>query len=492
MSVARKTTKNIVLFMLAQVASYGINFIFVIMTARYLGARDFGIFSFAIAFFGIFNILSDLGFRRLITKELARDRSLSARYLGNVSVIKMIMAVVMYALITLAMFLLKYPVVNIVVVEIIAASIFFRSFTDIYYAKFQSEQNLSYESYGLVMNALALLIGAALVIRLGASVVAFALVYSSAALLVFLYAGLVCYFRFGLPRWAADLGFWRAAFLQAAPYGLIGVFEVIYHWIDTVMLSLMQGDQVVGWYNVAYRLFLVTLFVPSAFNLAIYPVMSSYYLTARDKLALIHEKYYKYLTILGVALGLVITIYAPMVIRLFFGREYLPAAPALQILIWSAVTIYLNSAYVQLLVSADRQLEVTKAAGYAAVVNIILNIILIPRYSYIGASFATVFSEVMLTLAVMFAASKVPCRSPLKSFGRYLFLSAVAGAALVAAAVYFNGFLNHWAAMALALLCYFVVIFLSGALNRNDLDLLKKILANRGKGFLPVVDSAAE
>jgi len=70
-------------------------------TARYLGAEGFGILSFALAFTGIFGVFSDLGLSTLTVREVACDKTLASKYLGNIAVMKIILVVITFGLIAL-------------------------------------------------------------------------------------------------------------------------------------------------------------------------------------------------------------------------------------------------------------------------------------------------------------------------------------------------------------------------------------------------------
>jgi O-antigen/teichoic acid export membrane protein len=106
-----------------------------------------------------------------------------------------------------------------------------------------------------------------------------------------------------------DFGFWKAILKESWPYGLTGISGLFTPYVDTIMLSLIQGNLVVGYYRAAYRLMLITLFIPNAANMAIFPLMSRLYDLQRYFI-LINERYFKYMLILGVPLGFGTTILA--------------------------------------------------------------------------------------------------------------------------------------------------------------------------------------
>ena len=173
----------------------------------------------------------------------------------------------------------------------------------------------------------------------------------------------------------------------------MGILVTIYFWIDTVMLSLMKGDTVVGWYNAPYRLVYVLLFIPSAYFSSIYPVMSKFYKNSKSSLKFGYECSFRYMLLLAVPIGLGTTLLADKIILFIYGTNFTPSISGLQILIWAVVCSYLSHTPMYFFYSINKQGIYTKVVFFSMILNIILNLVLIPKMSYIGASIATVITE---------------------------------------------------------------------------------------------------
>jgi len=91
MNTVQRIAKNTGVLLVSQIASYILGFFFIMYTARYLSAEGFGILSFALAFTAIFAVFSDLDLSMLAVREVARDKSLAGKYLGNIAVMKVIL-----------------------------------------------------------------------------------------------------------------------------------------------------------------------------------------------------------------------------------------------------------------------------------------------------------------------------------------------------------------------------------------------------------------
>jgi len=277
-----------------------------------------------------------------------------------------------------------------------------------------------------------------------------------------------------------DWSFWKPTIKEALPFGLSGIFIMIYYWIDSVMLSLLQGDTVVGWYNASYRLVLVLAIIPSAILTSLFPLMSRFYESSEKSLRFSYEKSFKYLLIIAVPIGVGMTLLADRIILLVYGSEYTPSIIALQILIWSEVLIFLSIVFGNLLNSINKQIIVTRQTAIAAILNVIMNLLLIPRYSYVGASIATVATECFAFMFLLTHTSKmgynVANRTSLNTLLKIMTASLLMGSFIW----YFKN-LNLLILIALSTLIYLVIFYVIGGVDKDDILLAKQIILGKNK-----------
>ena len=305
MNTVQRIAKNTAVLFAANIVSKVLSFFYIMYTARYLGAEGFGILSFALAFTGIFSVFTTLGLGQLTIREVARDKSLAPKYLANISIIKFFLVSITFGLIAIVINLLGYPDQTIKVVYLITLSIIFSAFTGMFYSIFQAFEKMEYQSLGQILNSVLMLCGGLFAIKYGFSVIGFASLYFIASIIVLGYSFTILRWRFSNPNfnWSPqkieiDWSFWKSTIKEALPFGLTGVFIMIYYWIDSVMLSLIKGNLEVGWYNVAYRLNLIPLIIPGIFNSVIFPVMARYFITSKAHLNQVYQRYFKYMVIL--------------------------------------------------------------------------------------------------------------------------------------------------------------------------------------------------
>jgi O-antigen/teichoic acid export membrane protein len=469
-----RIARNTFALFLSNAFVLALSFIYTMYVARYLGAANYGIISFALAFTGIFGIFTDLGLSQLAVRDIARDKGDVNKYLVNIAAIKLILVVATLLLIAVTVNLMGYDSTSIKVVYVIALSVAASAFTSLLNSIFQAYERLEYTSIGNAINSLALLSGALFSIFRGYDVVGFAFVYLFANLATLAYSIAVLVIEFFRPKLRIDRSFWGPVFKEALPFGLTGVFITIYYWTDSVMLSYMKSYEVVGWYNAAYRLMLILLVVPQVLSISIFPAMSQLYMNSREMLKFTQQRSFKYLALIGFPIGVGTTLLAEEIILLIFGTEYAQAAIALRILVWSSVCIFLSSSFNSLLRSSNRQTALMKITAFCAVENLILNWAAIPAYSYVGASITTVMTE--FTALALFAL--VTFRDGFwEPASLFALISKIALASLLMGGfVFFLKPLSLFLLVPLGAVFYFIVAYLLAVFDEDDKAIIRRAL----------------
>ena len=475
MSTIQKIAKNTSVMFIAQIMTYGLGFFITMYTAQYLGAEGFGILSLALSITAIFGIIGDMGLGTLMVREIARDKTTSNKYISNIALIKVILSLLMFTLIALTVNIIGYNKLVSTVIYLITISVVINAFGGVLTAIFQASERMEYLSGSTILNSVFMFLGTMIGIYYKLNVLFFASLYIIANSLVLIYIIIVYIKKFDLPKIEIDTKFWKPTIKEAWPFGITSLSGMLYTYIDSIMLSIMQGNEVVGWYSAAYRLMLITLFIPNAINTAVFPVMSRLYNSSRDSLTLMYEKYFKYMLIIGIPMGFGTTLLSDKIILLIFGQGYTQSIPALQILIWTMVFTFTGAAFVQLLQSINKQLIITKISMLCVVINVILNLILIPKFSFIGASFATLITEIVLVGYVLLISYKlgygISYKIVLKNLSKVLVATVV-----MSIFIWYLRSLSLFLLIFIGILIYFISLYLVKGIDEDDIFLIKEIL----------------
>jgi O-antigen/teichoic acid export membrane protein len=237
------------------------------------------------------------------------------------------------------------------------------------------------------------------------------------------------------------------------------------------MLSIFKGEVEVGYYNAAYRMILALLFIPTAFNVVIFPILSRQYAEPKELVSII-KKYFSIMISLGIAIAMGTTILADEFIGILYGSDYSPAVIVLQILAWSLAFTYINSPFVKLFESIDMQLLITKITGFSAAVNVLLNYLLIPKYSMVGASIATLLTEALVAISLILLSIKLG----------YFKLEYMKILKIIIGCLAFSAFLicqrdlNVITAIVCSILLYVGILYNFKVIDKEDISLIKSVL----------------
>ena len=482
MNTVQRIAKNTAILLVSTIISKVLGFFYVMYTARYLGAEGFGILSFALAFTGIFGVFADLGFNPLTVREVARDKSLAKKYLNNISVMKAILVTITFALIAIVINLLGYPEQTIKVVYLISLSVVFNSFTGMFYSVFQAFEKMEYQSLGQILNSALMLSGVMIVIKYNFTIIGFASLYLMASIIILGYSLVILRWKFSntffiwSPRKIEiDWSFWKTTILKSLPFAFGGIFLMIYFWIDRVMLSLMEGDTVVGYYSAAYNLVNVLSFIPSAFVMAIYPVMSNYFKSSGSSLSKIYQHSVKYMYMLALPIAVGTMLLSKRIIYIIYGSEFFPSTQALNILIWAEFFVFMNIILGQMLFSINKENKNMFNAGVGALLNVVLNLLLIPKMSFVGAAIATVTTELYFFIFAIYFISKAQYKSELsKVIPKPLLATLIMG-------LFVHYFIQTslFILIPISALIYFIILYLTGYWSDNDIKLIKQLLTSK-------------
>lgn len=472
MSAIRTLAKNTTVLLIASVINYILGFFTTLYTARYLGTEGFGILSLALAFTGIFGVFTDLGLGTLTVREVSRNKNLANKYIGNTAVMKLILALLTFGLVALVVYIIGYPKNVSNIIYFITFSVILTAFTGIFNSIFQAFQKMEYIAICTILNAVLMLIGVLIVAYYNLGIIILALLYFIVSGVILIVTFLIYSWKLFFPKIEVDLSFWKPTIKESLFFGLSSILIVIYFYIDSIMLSVMVGNSAVGIYNAAYKLIFVLLFIPNVFIVSIFPIMSQHFKSSKDILKLEYEKSFKYLFVIAVFIFVYGFVFADKIILVIYGTEYTLAVAALQILIGVIPIIFITSLFGNILGAIDRQRMVTFVAGLNALLNVVLNLILIPKFSYMGASAATVLTETLGFILMFIYISKYFLRL---SLTHNILKTTISGILLILFVYSLKISTNWMLAAILGLFTYILLVYILKIITNEDVEIFKKI-----------------
>ena len=397
---SERITGNTSYYMIALTTQKILAFVYFILIARFIGAEDIGSYALAVSFIQILAIFIDIGLSPSITRESSRDANVITKHFSNILGFKLMMSIGAVIILVVLVNLFGYSELRKELLYLASIVMILDSFTLTFYAMLRGLHHLRNESIGVIVYQL-LVIGIALTgLYRGADVhvLIIALIAGSVFNFVWSYVSLKKYsairFRFTF-TWDSLKPFLKIAL----PFGITAIFIKLYQLGDTVILSLLSNEKELGWYSVAHKLVFAFEFIPLAIVASVFPAMSSYFTTDKEKMRQTFEtsSYALMLIALPIMFG-GFALAKPMVLSLY-GVEFLPAAGSLQLLLLSLLFLFLNYPLSSLLGAINKQRINMYFMGGAALLSIILNFIFVPIFGGVGAALALFVSLSLLFLA---------------------------------------------------------------------------------------------
>jgi len=191
--------------------------------------------------------------------------------------------------------------------------------------------------------------------------------------------------------------------------GVSSVMVTIYFYVDTLLLRPMQGEASVGYYNAAYRILAFSIMVPVLFNQVIFPILSRFSYIDYQKnptLKRIFRRTVLYMAVSGIPVATALYFLATPVLTLVCGDNYARSSDCLRILSLAICSIFLTYPHISMLIASGKQMLFALIAGFSGIFNVILNLILIPKYSFEGAAWATFFTETAVLVCAIVCVRK--------------------------------------------------------------------------------------
>lgn len=389
--------KNATIYTAALTMQKVISFLYFILVARMIGVENIGKFSFALSFTAIFAMVLDFGLTQVLIRESARDKEKTGRYLANAVALKLIGALFIYAAVVIIINVMGYPAITKQLVYVSGLVMLIDSFSLSFFGVLRGNHNLKYESWGVIINQISVVTAGLVVLWLKLGLVPLMAAYAIGSLFNFLFSTLMLKKTYGIKiRIGLEKSILKELLKFAIPFAIAGIFVRLYSSMDIVLLSKMADDQSVGWYSAAYKIAFALQFVGVASLASVYPAFSYYYQNSKEQLSATFTKVLYYLSILSLPLSIGVIAIADKVIEPIFGVEYMGSVPALQILMLCLPLAFLCFPIGAMLNACDRQNWNTANLGVTAIANIILNLILIPKFGYMGSAYAALLSYVIM------------------------------------------------------------------------------------------------
>ena len=372
---------------------------------RYWGAQEFGAFNLSFAYIAIFLILSDFGLTTIATRDVAKHKDLSEKYLSNLIGLKLALSVLIVLFFVMSFLFVKNPVS----IQLLFATLVFsliQVFQGVFIAIFQAWEKMEMVFLNRMIYYVGMLVSALLVISFHGTAIHLVVGYAVSTILSIIWGIFQINFLKIKINIAFDFGFWKELIKEALPLFGMTAATVIYANNDTLLIGRYFGNDQVGWYQTAFKILFAFQSV-NVINYAIFPRITVLFHENKKETV---EKLIKLvigLSFLGlIPLALLITWQRELIMRLIYGPSFVVSAWVMSLLIWSGVINYFRVFVGNLLVIKKKQQVVFWSVLIGTLVDLTINYFLIPKVGFVQAGWSLIISELVI-LGVMLLGFKI-------------------------------------------------------------------------------------
>jgi len=471
MSIVRRVAKNTAFLAGAEIIHKILFFFLIIYATNVLGAVNFGRYSFAFAFAFLFSIFADLGLTLIVQREVARNKSLAGKYIGTIIVLKGLFISILVVLITILLLVIGYRSEYFIVILIACTSIFLDSVSTSIRSLFISYEIMEYDAALKIFQVVVTVALGFYVLAQGWGLLAFVTVFLMVSIILLIFS-VVLVRRFIRLDIKVDVELWKILLKKALPVSVAAVFGVIYFRTDTLMLSWIVGDVSVGIYNAAFQIIGALLFIPGVFCTALLPLLSVHFHESKRAFNRILRLALKYLFAIALPIAVGISLLSWRIVSFLYTAEYAKSALALQIIVWGGFFLFFGYLFYNTLVAMNLEKKIMRIAGSGAVINVVLNLLLIPYFDYVGAAVATVATQLLMIFIYIRTIRKKGMELGIMA----AVVKPVIAVSVMALFVLKFMHMNLFVIIPLGAIIYFAVFLLIKGLSKEDVILIKEVV----------------
>lgn len=378
----------------AQGLSKLLSFFYVLYLANTLGVSSFGIYIVALSYFSLVSAISDFGVSRYLTREIAINKSAKDLVFSAIS-IRFISLSLFIIIFSLALFIFDKDITRRDLIILALLAVLPQSISLTLDAVFIALLKVKYAALGIIVLSISTVVLGLTFLNLGFGLVG---VVSGLILGQAAYCALMIILSF-----QEEVRFFTKIRLkvilnvikESMPYWLLGILGIFYFKVDSVILSYLKGSFDTGIYGAGYKFLEALAFIPAALSTVMFPVFAKKISSSADSVYSLYLRMTAIFLIISIVIMAFYLLFLPSIIYTFLP-QYLPSIHVVNILSLTIPFFFMIAPQSTLLLSTQRFLRsIVFISIFNLVLNIILNLIFVPKYSYIASAWITVFSDVI-------------------------------------------------------------------------------------------------
>lgn len=423
----RRATLDVAVQIVARIANLALGVVVTLVLVRALGSHEFGVWSTLFAITQITTGLGELGLSQIAISRAASEPERESQWLGSLLSLRLLLAVPITIASILAVFLIvsgrdaRIAGTLLSLVMLVGAA---STLGVVFQLRVRNHISMAI----LTLNSVVWGAGVVIVAVLSGGIVAFAAVFLASSVLTTAVTALLAS-RAAVIRVRGTRHLWRRMLRVGLGLGAAGMLVTLYVKLDQILVFQFVGSRQAGLYAADYRLLEQIQFIPGSVMTTLFPMIAVAYPAhpgrVRDLLQIAAE----YLSMASLPILAFTIVAARPIVTFLFGSEFAEAAPALPVLAGAFVSISFGYLVGNMVVILELQRVLLRNAAVGLVINVVLNVLLIPRYGFQAAAWITLLTEAtVMSLSMRAVLRALGMRPRVRRLARILAAAVAMGA----------------------------------------------------------------
>ena len=368
------------------------------LISRFGGVEKAGIWAYVSAFRDPFAVFMDFGTTRLLVAEIARRQDEADILLGNGLTLGLVVGlpVLIVMIISANLPFFDHSPLLIQGIYMMGLGALLYTTSASFRSAFRAFNRFEYEAFISILTATLLMGGAFIVLYFGLPFVWLFIIFAIAQFSALMWAWWTYNRRLGKFKLAFDRRVIPHLLNKTWAFTMIGLLNRAFTRIDVIILRFFQGASAAGYYALATTIFYQMNTIAQLASTAILPTMAKAFVTQPEKIGRQLDTAVRLQVLVGLPCTIIGLVVAPQIIRLLYGSGYDNSTLIFQLLLLVVVLRFVNQTLGIALTAMDEQGKRAAMLGLTVIFNITANILLIPYWSFLGATIVAVLSEILL------------------------------------------------------------------------------------------------
>ena len=471
MNLTTKVAYNTFVQIFSKFTATALGLLVVGILTRYLGQAGFGKYTTIMAFLSLFGVIADLGLTLVTAQMISQPGVDQGRVLNTQTSLRFFNEFFTLGLVSLVVLFFPYDFDVKIGVLIGSLSFLFISLNQILVGLFQNKLRMDKVSISEILGRIVLFLGIVAV-----SYYNWGLLGAIVATVLSNFVNFLFHFTFAKKfikiKFSFDWNYWGEILKKSWPLAATIVLNLIYLKGDIIILSLVNSQEDVGIYGAGYKVIDVVVMIPFIFAGIVLPILTlAWKEKGKERFKQISQRSFNFMAIISIPLVVGSQFLATEIMTIVAGPEYKMSGLILKILVLATFFIFIGVIFSHIIIAIDKQKKVIGAYIFTSITSLIGYFIFIPKYSYVGAAWMTVYSEAVIALLVFFYVWKYARFVP----NFVIFIKSLLASLVMAILLYFipssfySSLLGLCITLFISVLIYFISLYFFGGIEKKEL-----------------------